>query len=75
MCLPCYGLRELANELSGYSASICLGVKKTEKKTKGKVLKISRNVYQEKGRVSNYKMEGELKEMRIRRWTRRKESG
>ena len=72
--MPCYGLRDLANELSGCSASICLGVKKMRKK-KGKVLKISRNVYQEKGRVSNYKMEGELKEMRRRRWTRRKESG
>lgn len=58
MCLPCYGLRELANELSGYSVSICLGMKKNEKtKRKGKVLKISRNVYQEKGKVSNYKME------------------
>lgn len=37
MCLPCYGLRELANELSGYSVSICLGMKKMRKqKERGK---------------------------------------
>lgn len=36
MCLPCYGIRELANELSGYSVSICLGMKKNEKTEKKK---------------------------------------